>query len=116
MKGEKVPGGECSGGRANHGSRGGENARGEKVSGGRKCVSQNFSPICLPKPKNFEFLKKKLSLDVRCPWVKLPNEHMRHNHALPTPNEGIIQVNLKIWADVVDKICFGPTKKSAVPD
>jgi hypothetical protein len=42
LRGEKVPGGECSGGRANHGSRGGENARGEKVSGGRKCVSRCF--------------------------------------------------------------------------
>ena len=37
---------------------------------GRKCTpnaSINFSPICLPKPKNLGFLKKKLSLGVRSP-------------------------------------------------
>ena len=28
-------------------------------------------------------------------------------HGLRTPNEGINQRNLKIWADVADKICFG---------
>ena len=27
-------------------------------------------------------------------------------HGLRTPNEGINQRNLKIWADVADKICF----------
>ena len=31
------------------------------------------------------------------------------NHGLRTPNEGINQKNLKIWADVADKICFGRT-------
>ena len=30
-------------------------------------------------------------------------------HGLRTPNEGINQRNLKIWADVADKICFGRT-------
>ena len=30
-------------------------------------------------------------------------------HKLRTPNEGINQKNLKIWADVADKICFGRT-------
>ena len=30
-------------------------------------------------------------------------------HGLRTPNEGINQRNLKIWADVADKICFGHT-------
>ena len=29
------------------------------------------------------------------------------NHGLRTPNEGKNQRNLKIWADVADKICFG---------
>ena len=29
------------------------------------------------------------------------------NHVLRTPNEGINRRNLKIWADVADKICFG---------
>ena len=30
-------------------------------------------------------------------------------HELRTPNEGIDQRNLKIWADMADKICFGRT-------
>ena len=30
-------------------------------------------------------------------------------HGLRTPNEGINQSNLKIWADVADKICFDRT-------
>ena len=30
-------------------------------------------------------------------------------HGLRTHNEGINQRNMKIWADVVDKICFGRT-------
>ena len=30
-------------------------------------------------------------------------------HGLLTPNEGINQRNLKFWANVVDKICFGRT-------
>ena len=29
--------------------------------------------------------------------------------ALQTPNEGINQRNLKIWADLADKICFSRT-------
>ena len=33
------------------------------------------------------------------------------NHGLLTPNEGINQRNMKIWADVADKICFGRSKK-----
>ena len=34
-------------------------------------ASENFSPICLPKPKSFEFLKKKLSWGVRSPCSKV---------------------------------------------
>ena len=30
-------------------------------------------------------------------------------YVLRTPNEGINQRNLNIWADVADKICFGST-------
>ena len=30
-------------------------------------------------------------------------------HELRTPNEGINQRNLKIWADVADKICVSRT-------
>ena len=33
----------------------------------------------------------------------------RLKHELQTPNEGIHQRNLKIWADVADKICFSHT-------
>ena len=33
------------------------------------------------------------------------------NHGLRTPNEGINQRYLKIWADVADKICCRHTKK-----
>ena len=32
-------------------------------------------------------------------------------HGLRTPNQDINQRNLKIWADVADKICFGRTLK-----
>ena len=32
-------------------------------------------------------------------------------HGLRTPNEGINQINLKIWANVADKICFSRTIK-----
>ena len=31
------------------------------------------------------------------------------SHGLRTPNEGINQRNLKIWADVAEKICLGRT-------
>ena len=31
------------------------------------------------------------------------------NHGLRTPNEGLNQRILKIWADVGDKICLGGT-------
>ena len=31
------------------------------------------------------------------------------DHGLRTPNEGINQRNLKIWANVADKICLGHT-------
>ena len=34
-----------------------------------------------------------------------------HCHGLRTPNEGINQRYLKIWAVVADKICLGPTFK-----
>ena len=39
------------------------------------------------------------------------NRNLDHGlrHGLWTPNEGINQRNLKIWANVADKICFGRT-------
>ena len=36
------------------------------------------------------------------------------NHGLRTPNEGINQRNLKFWADVAYKICFGHTYKFGI--
>ena len=36
------------------------------------------------------------------------------DHGLRTPNEGINQRNLKFWADVADKICFGHTYKFGI--
>jgi hypothetical protein len=40
---------------------------------------------------------------------KMHNTAIGLNHGLRTPNEGINQRNLKIMADVADKICFGRT-------
>ena len=37
-----------------------------------------------------------------------------HMHGLRTSNEGINQRNLKIWADVADKMCFGRTYKFGI--
>ena len=42
-------------------------------------------------------------------WPKLHLGLDALNHGLRTPNEGINQRYLKIWADVADKICFGCT-------
>ena len=36
------------------------------------------------------------------------------SHRLQTPNEGMNQRNLKLWANVVDKICFGSTYKFGI--
>ena len=45
-------------------------------------------------------------------WVcKIPHTCI---HGLRTPNEGINQLNLKIWANVADKICFGRTIKFGI--
>ena len=41
----------------------------------------------------------------------LENPSRSCEHGLRTPSEGINQENLKIWADVADKICFGPYLK-----
>ena len=40
---------------------------------------------------------------------RLKMQVIAFGHGLRTPNEGISQRNLKIWADVADKICFGRT-------
>ena len=36
------------------------------------------------------------------------------DHGLQTPNEGKNLRNLKCWADVADKICFGHTYKFGI--
>ena len=33
--------------------------------------------------------------------------HVTWNQRLGTPSDDINQINLKIWADAADKICFG---------
>ena len=38
-------------------------------------------------------------------WINVDNR----DHRLRTLNEGINQRNLKIWADVADKLCFSRT-------
>ena len=40
--------------------------------------------------------------------------HEANIHGLRTPNEGINQRNLKIWADVADKICLGRNYKFGI--
>ena len=40
-----------------------------------------------------------------------PETLVRSGHGLRTPNEGMNQRNLKLWANVADKICFGSTYK-----
>ena len=50
------------------------------------------------KSLNFEWV---IGEELPCGWV----------HGLRTPNEGI---NLKFWADVADKICFGRIYKSGI--
>ena len=42
-------------------------------------------------------------------FVQFVPYFINYRHGLRTPNEGINQRNLKIWADVADKICFGCT-------
>ena len=36
------------------------------------------------------------------------------NHGLLTPNEGMNKRNVKFWADMADKICFGRTYKFGI--
>ena len=48
-----------------------------------------------------------IQLDDRC-------THYNSLHGLRTPNEGTNQRNLKFWADVADKICFGRTYKFGI--
>ena len=46
---------------------------------------------------------------LKIPRYVVPFYHYGYLHELRTPNEGINQRNLKIWADLADKICFGRT-------
>ena len=54
---------------------------------------------------------KNAFLAVNWAYIGQPDDHI---HGLRTPNEGIIQGNLKCWADVADKICFGRTYKFGI--
>ena len=45
--------------------------------------------------------------------TKIP-DYVGQKHGLRTRNEGINQRNLKSWADVADKICFGRTYKFGI--
>ena len=58
------------------------------------------------------------SVLIVCLFANMPNKkhymYEKNNpvglrHGLRTPNEGINQRNLKFWANVADKICFGST-------
>ena len=50
-------------------------------------------------------------------WTNKLHARANHHflgHRLRTPNEGVNQRNLKFWADVADKICFGHTYKFGI--
>jgi hypothetical protein len=67
----------------------------------------------------FIYLKPSGSLRALCTSLQIPFDVVKNSaalggsdlviHGLRTPNEGINQIYLKIWADVADKICFGRT-------
>ena len=75
---------------------------------------------------NFSLLNLQAKAEKNNLKVHVNNVRIRHNifhlrekksqksfhqsaHGLRTPNEGINQRNLKFWANVADKICFGRT-------
>ena len=60
---------------------------------------------CVIKVKSLNFTK--LVVKFICISSVWRRQHIKHG--LRTPNEGINQRNLKIWADVADKKCFGRT-------
>ena len=47
-------------------------------------------------------------------WLRSISDTVTLTHGLRTPNEGMNQRNLKLWANVVDKICFGSTYKFGI--
>ena len=49
--------------------------------------------------------------DTKCKHITITHGS---NHGLRTPNERINQRNLKFWADVADKMCFGRTYKFGI--
>ena len=67
--------------------------------------SQMPKHICLP------LLAKTFFFDLCLHCVSV---FRGYTHGLRTPNEGINQRNLKFWADVADKICFGHTYKFGI--
>ena len=64
-------------------------------------MKKKCSTFEIRKAEGREFSKVLRSLEQFIETVK------GQNHGLRTPNEGINQRNLNIWADVADKICFG---------
>ena len=76
------------------------------------CVSQFTQSSFLQKAN--KHWKMFFMIFVMLRWHKKSFGHSKSifdvkNHGLRTPNEDINQRNLKIWADVADKICFGRT-------
>ena len=58
-----------------------------------------------------------MNIKVKCikaSFDEINNDALGSIHGLRTPNEGINQRNLKFWADVADKICFGRTSKFGI--
>ena len=49
-----------------------------------------------------------------CLLLKVDKIQNGLGHGLRTPNAGINQRNLKFWADVADKVCFGRINKFGI--
>ena len=70
----------------------------------------NFFESQLKQPISLRTILQTFYNSLEWPALEWLNSSMnRRGHGLRTPNEGINQINLKIWADVADKICFGRT-------
>ena len=62
-------------------------------------------PITISSASSLEIASERMS----CEDLAIFFAYRISSHGLRTPNEAINQRNLKIWADVADKICFGHT-------
>ena len=70
------------------------------------CRTMNFDKVF--KQFLYEFLLFEITMTTE-DIMEASEHYQRSGHGLRTPNEGINQRNLKFWADVADKICFGRT-------